>query len=88
MKEHKMQFSKNELHIINSLKFYKVLSAVSMLLGGFGIPFGIHALFFSYDKSRLNISLIAASSVVMAMAFLMRCFLSIIEKYKERMNST
>ena len=83
-----MEFNRNELKIINNLRFYRILSYASMIFGAIGIPFGLYSLFFSYEKHRLNISLIAASAVVLAMGYLMWMFLGIIKKYNEKFHIT
>ena len=81
-----MQFDKDDLHILRCLKFYKILSIVCTILGGLAIPQSLWAIFFYIESRsvvRLNLALIGASLVVMAMGYLMYCLIKIIDKFKK-----
>jgi len=81
-----MEFSKNEVKVLQRLRAYKLLSVACMALGGLGIPQGLWAILFGRkppSEGLYEVALMGASLVVLGMGYLMFSFVRIIEKLQK-----
>jgi hypothetical protein len=77
-----VEFNSNDLHILRFLSFYRVFSIFSMVFGLLGVPIGLYFRFRSELCAYSDNALITASIVVLAMGYMLHCFVRLIGVFK------
>ncbi len=82
-----MELDKNELHLINNLRLYKLIAVSCMLIPGAGVIFGIFVSITQperYAQNHLHNALIGASIAMSGMGYLIFCLLKAVDKLRQR----
>jgi DNA-directed RNA polymerase subunit RPC12/RpoP len=77
-----MASNKNGFDILNRLQSYKLIAISAMIVGALGFTFGSYFIIFKGERGS-DISLTAASLVILVSNFLSYCYIKALERFRE-----